>query len=241
MKHKTLGSIVKVSGKLKKKLATLKIKKFIEAEATERALAPLTKPLKEIATKEPEPEEEEQKWIDPKSKAQFLLEVSDDPTFGPKYNEATGTMTLGNLKYSATRDEIKVGKRSYPKTTGLVALIQSRTPNYSETTAADRQHYREILEVTNVHRARNRPDGKLKSSHGLKYGIIKRILEESPSGSGMIACRQPEAEIKITQKDPNRLCDRLRLLLASQQAGHTDHKREIKAILTQLRQGGYIL
>ena len=41
--------------------------------------------------------------------------------------------------------------------------------------------------------------------------------------------------------DPNELVDRLRLLMAEQQAGNKSHSNEILAIVEELREAGYIL
>lgn len=40
--------------------------------------------------------------------------------------------------------------------------------------------------------------------------------------------------------DPNELCDRLRLLIASRSAGNTNHAQEINSIISELRESGYI-
>lgn len=40
--------------------------------------------------------------------------------------------------------------------------------------------------------------------------------------------------------DPNELCDRLRLLIASKTAGNTNHMQEINSLIAELRESGYI-
>lgn len=40
--------------------------------------------------------------------------------------------------------------------------------------------------------------------------------------------------------DPNDLCDRLRLLIASRAAGNTNHAQEINSLIAELRESGYI-
>jgi len=40
--------------------------------------------------------------------------------------------------------------------------------------------------------------------------------------------------------DPNKLVDRLKLLVASKQAGHTGHKNEIVSIIEELREAKII-
>ena len=40
--------------------------------------------------------------------------------------------------------------------------------------------------------------------------------------------------------DPNELVDRLRLLVAEQEAGNNFHANEINSIIEELREGGYI-
>lgn len=41
--------------------------------------------------------------------------------------------------------------------------------------------------------------------------------------------------------NPNELCDRLRLLIASRVAGNSNHSQEINSIIGELRESGYIM
>ena len=41
--------------------------------------------------------------------------------------------------------------------------------------------------------------------------------------------------------DPNELVDRLRVLISSQHAGHTNHNNEIISIIGELREAGIII
>jgi len=273
MNEKTVQDIIKVSNTLKKKLGTLKRKRFLEQEETERVLAPISRPLQKLAakdeiidlTKNGDDEQQQQQFIDPETKAQFVAQFADDLTFGPRYDEKIGVTSLGNLWYRVKDDEIKVGTKAYTKTPGLFELIHRKHPNLKKVTAIDKKNYQEILKLTSIHHRGFDPKKPLRSSGGFKWmQIIKPILEEdfsgvsspgrlspapgpstaspqSPKGTGIVSCNRPNPRIIVSETDPNKLCERLKLLVASQTAGHTGLRAEIKAILNQLRKGGYIL
>lgn len=64
-----------------------------------------------------------------------------------------------------------------------------------------------------------------------------KTAKKSKTGSGM-AVNKPIYEY---WDDPNELCDRLRLLLSSNAAGHNNHQNEIASIVEELLEAKYIL
>ena len=173
--------------------------------------------------------------------------ITRDRTYGMHMDEDTGVRMMGNKPIDWDGKILEVGRRKYPYTAGLMELITSNAPNSDVYTADDLEKYYEILGITLAYRVGYVPTGKVKGSGGYKYTVlIKPQLQhiKSYSGSGhrrRIECGAPfQVASSVGGEDPNLLCDRLRLLVASKQAGHTGHATEIKAILAELRRRGYI-
>jgi hypothetical protein len=57
-------------------------------------------------------------------------------------------------------------------------------------------------------------------------------------GQGMMSTKRPLYEY---WDDPNELVDRLRLLIASRDAGHSGHENEILSIIEELREAGHVI
>lgn len=65
--------------------------------------------------------------------------------------------------------------------------------------------------------------------------------ESGPSGIGLEMQYTKSKLDYIYWDDPSELVNRLRLLIASQQAGHTNHYNEINLILKELREAQIII
>jgi hypothetical protein len=122
-------------------------------------------------------------------------------------------------------------------TRGLYELIFKTEPaNYTED---DMSAYKEVLQFANPHRVMHSPSGQLKSNRGRKYKEIISYLFP-PKGKGL----EQELVEKVNYvyyNDPNELCERLKLLVSSQRAGHTGHTNEINSIIEELSEAGLIL
>lgn len=211
--------------------------------------APASPPLPPVED-EDEDEQEVEAEDDPE-------DIVDDSTFGPR--RRGNKIQLGNKLYGVDEEAIVVGRRLYRRTPGLLELIQRKEPDESRITAKDRKEYRQILEYTSVYRHSYQPTGRKRSNVGHKWmNVIKPLLERYPTapetpptatGQGLkkkkkrtILCDCPDISAPPPNiSDPNAICDRLRLLVASREAGHTGHHVEIDALIGRLRADGYIL
>lgn len=183
----------------------------------------------------------------------FLHDTSRvyDQTYGVVYEPNTEELNLGNKTISFDGSDLIVGKTRYKCTRGLLELIFKRHPkDYNED---DEAQYYDILLRTSVHRVGSEPTERLRGTAAKKWTeVIKPILDKnqytpSKSGSGV---RKIISGLDMVMKnvpyqyvhwdDINELIDRLRLLVASQQAGHTNHNNEILSILEELREAGVI-
>lgn len=70
----------------------------------------------------------------------------------------------------------------------------------------------------------------------------KKEKREKKSGSGIEVDFIPYNENVVYEfyDDPNELCERLRLLIASRAAGNSNHSQEINSIISELREAGVI-
>lgn len=246
-KEEVAKDIIKAAASIKKKLKDLKKRKAERDREVRENFGPIVEPLEKLAKYEEETkrrgefDDEDDTYIDPHK----VLANVTDKTFGPRYVKKKKSLMLGNKPYHVSANKIFVGKASFPRTRGLAALIERAHPEKEvEIAEEDEEMYRTIMESTNLHRAAYSPTGKPKSSSGTKYKtFIQPYAQREKLGLGYyktLECSRPNATTIIHWTDPNRLCDRLRLLVASQEAGHTNHKQEIEGIITELRTAGYL-
>ena len=164
---------------------------------------------------------------------------------------------IGSAHIQFKKDNIIVNGEPYPRTPGLYDIILFKDPkNYSPD---DLTLYDRILDVSNVHRCLNNPNGELKKhSNSNKFkNIILPLFEMKqkrsplrlfPKSTSKIGGGVPRFKIAkhntqmdyIYWDDPNELVDRLRFLIAENFAGNTNHNNEILSIIEELREGGFI-
>lgn len=160
-----------------------------------------------------------------------------DRSFGPKYIDEN-ELQLGREKIAFLNNVIIVGDEKYPATQGLYELIFMKSPSdYSET---DLKNYSDIILQTNVYRTDvNDETSKIKGNSSDKYkNVIKNIISNK-KGSGLMLYNKIKPNY-IFWDDPNELVDRLKLLIASQEAGHSNHNNEIISIIEELKEAGII-
>ena len=148
----------------------------------------------------------------------------------------------------------KTKNTKYKFSLGLAKLVFKKDPNFNVVTDNDESQYLQILTATNPHRMGNESTRKLKQTNkgNRKYKAIIELLllrfdkiPKSPQGKGLPKYKMVKSNSSsidyIFWDDPNELVDRLRLLMAEQQAGNGAHSNEILAIVEELREAGYML
>lgn len=162
-----------------------------------------------------------------------------DVVYGPKYDSVTDRWYLGIkiLEFNA-KGEVIVDGQKFRGTKGLYNLIFYKDPEpYS---SRDLASYKSILDISFAHRdTRNR----LKQSGMRKYTEIIRPLykSSSTSGEGLKMMYNNKNTEYVYWDDINELVDRLKLLIASKDAGNTSHDNEIVAIINELKEAGVIV
>lgn len=174
------------------------------------------------------------------AKQWFHLLLSDSPTL--KLTDSTyGIYAIGD-KYMMGESEITVkdndiiaGNKKFKGTNGLYHLIFSRNPREGEYTSSDLKSYKELLQKTKSYL--NIRTGRVKATGSLKYkNIIKPLIESF--GSGM-KLNNKKLDY-VYYDDINELCNRLRLLWTSREAGNNSHTNEIISIIEELSEAGVI-
>ncbi|GBP03667.1 hypothetical protein EVAR_68844_1 [Eumeta japonica] len=185
-----------------------------------------------------------------------LLEVRNelDTNYGP-HKDLNNKWKFGNSHIDFDQDKIQVGGQIWALTPGLFSLMFHKTPrNYDK---SELEIYKKILTSTNAYRRDYKPDGQIKGTKAYKYKhIIQKLFKEekqkkSPEsvlhapkanylGGGTMQLN-PHKPNYIYWDDPNELVDRLRLLIASQAAGHSNHNNEIVSIIEELREANIIV
>lgn len=165
-----------------------------------------------------------------------------DKLYGPVYDAPISKWLLGGQRIDFDADgKIVTSKGWVPGTKGLYELIFYDDPQHY--TKEDLKNYKSILEITNSHRDTK---GRLKGSTRRKYiEIIKPMFSQRrhTTGEGMVPTQLTYNETPMEYvfwDNPNELVDRLKLLMASKEAGNTSHDNEIIAIINELREANII-
>lgn len=163
-----------------------------------------------------------------------------DHTFGPRYEN--DTLMVGDKPLKFDDDgSIIVGDISYRPSEGLYEVLFKRIPDDEVYDEADLDAYKNILLKTSAHKKSYKFRGNINRDGSLKYKhIISKLFPKSLYGGKGLKTKTLTNEVPVYWDDPNELCDRLRLLVASAEAGNTSHKNEMLSIVEELREAGYI-
>ena len=221
-------------------------------KATTREITEGLKPIKEGIEKIPEAiqtivEEEEEEEEEDESIGEiayvYLNNPFRDKTFGIRKEE--GHHYIGNKHVIIDNNDIVIrenGER-FKGTHGLWELITSIDPKeYSD---QDYDDYHDLMIMTNaLHRNNDEGNPNPKSSRSYKWVNIlspiwfrkKGFLYKPPKGKE----GYKGEGVVVIPSDPNALLERLDLLLASQEAGHTGVGNELVSICDELKRQGVL-
>ena len=176
------------------------------------------------------PEEEEEEMIGEIAK-KYLNRPSRDTTFG--ICEKQGLYYIGDKQAIIFRNDIIIQNEKFDGTHDLWELMTSKTPQMP-TNKKDYDNYVKLLLKTNAfHHDYDPNNPNPRSSKSDKW---KKILSpiwhnrEKYEGKGVV----------VIPSDPNALLERLDLLLASQEAGHTGVGNELVSICDELKRQGVL-
>ena len=187
---------------------------------------------------EEEEEEEEEKKRIGKIAYKYLNKFFKDEIFGIKKEK--DKYKIGSEDIIIINNDIFIEdhNKMFKGTDGLWDLIMSKNPNKFDN--KDYEEYKKLMIITNALHINNNPKNPYpKGNHkGHKWERIlapiwfgkKGGLHKPPKGSGVV----------VIPSDPNALLERLDLLLASQEAGHTGVRNELVSICDELKRQGVL-
>ena len=197
-------------------------------EKLPEAIQPIVKATEE----EEEEEEDDEKLIGEIAKDYLNMELRDKK-FGIRKEK--GHHYIGNKHIIIKNNDIIIPKtgEKLEGTRGLWELIMSKNPqNFTD---MDYDNYKYLIITSNVlHRSDNPKNPYPKASGSFKWvyllGPIWKNKKEKYQGQGVV----------VIPSDPNALLERLDLLLASQEAGHTGVRNELISICDELKRQGVL-
>ena len=161
--------------------------------------------------------------------AKEYLKDPDRDTFVIRNEE--GLYHIGNKQATIVNNNIIVDGEKFRGTPGLWELIMSKNPE--DFTKEDYENYAKLMVKTNaLYRDNNPKSSHPKSSRSDKWNLIRLIWAKRGEyeGKGVV----------VIPSDPNALLERLDLLLASQEAGHTGVGNELVSICDELKRQGVL-
>ena len=156
-----------------------------------------------------------------------LTKEGVDKTYGIRDDD--GKFFIGTKEVKIKGNNIIIDDSMYRGTPGLWELIVSRNPNKNLYTPIDYENYKRILIETDAIRSEKNPN-RPKSAKATKWNLIRPIWGVVKKGKG----------VTVIPSDPNALLERLHLLLATQDAGHTGVGNELTRICDELKRQGVI-
>lgn len=169
-------------------------------------------------------------------------EALADVPFGVRLEN--GKLMLGSARITIDDENIVVAGRKYQNTLGIKQLLLKKDIDLSVVTDTDLQNYKSMLLNTNAHRRDYDPSKPIKSNKGQKYlQVVKPLfkLQTQHKGKGLPLIKTWKTNIDyVYWDDPNELVERLKLLIASRDAGNTGLDNEIISIIEELRESKII-
>ena len=192
-------------------------------------------PLRKATEEEKEEEEEDDEELIGEIAKDYLNMEFRDKKFGIRKEK--GHHYIGNKHVIIKNNDIIIAKtgEKLEGTRGLWELIMSKNPeNFSD---MDYDNYRYLIIMSNVlHRGDNPKNPYPKASGSHKWTFLLSPIwfglkpKKGQEGSGVV----------VIPSDPNALLERLDLLLASQEAGHTGVRNELVSICDELKRQGVL-
>lgn len=241
MDENTVRRIIQAREIIRNKLEALRAGKAEQGAFFEQVFQPLTDPLNKL------PPLLEKKDVVKNDEASHLnLPIatvfhryynsnSYDDKYGPIYDSFEREWKIGNASFKMDKNHVFIDDKQYSATPGLQELLFSKHPNRTVYNEEDVTNYVDILEESDaINKLRSKPGRK-----NFKYKFIKSLLNLK-TGTGLMSYSENNLDY-VYYDDPNELVERLKLLIASQSAGHTNHDNEIISILEELKEARIIL
>ena len=169
----------------------------------------------------------------------FGIHLGNDGNYHMGVEQGKDGLYRGNNKMiTIAYDNIYVNGEKFTGTPGLWELIMENKPK--KYTKDDLDKYGDLLFKSNAIYQNFIPNNTYpRANRGHKWqNIISLIWAERTAGKGVE--RTVGKGVVVIPSDPNALLERLDLLLASQEAGHTGVRNELVSICDELKRQGVL-
>ena len=179
----------------------------------------------------------------------FGIHFGQDGNYHMGAQQGKDGIYRGNIKMiTIAYNNIYVDGEKFTGTPGLWELIMEKEPNPKEYTKEDLKRYGDLLFKTNaINQDFNKNNPYPRASRSYKWqNIVSLIWAEKTAGKkiGETSVKRVEktdgSGVVVIPSDPNALLERLDLLLASQEAGHTGVRNELVSICDELKRQGVL-
>ena len=192
---------------------------------------------------EEEEEEEDDEELVGEIAYEFLNKPFSDKTFGIRKEK--GHHYIGNQHVIIKDNDIFLPKYNerFEGTSGLWELIMSKNPkNFTD---KDYDKYDDLMVITNaLHRYNDEDNLHPKGSGSTKWKKLLSPIWYRKKGNVYTFPKKKEGYegegVVVIPSDPSTLLERLDLLLASQEAGHTGVRNELVSICDELKRQGVL-
>ena len=177
----------------------------------------------------------------------FGIHLGTDGNYHMGAEQGKDGVYRGNIKMiTIAYNNIYVDGEKFTGTPGLWELIMEKEPK--KYTKEDLKRYGDLLFKTNAMNQNFDPNNPYpRSSRSYKWQkIVSLIWAEKTAGKkiGETSVKRVEKTagkgVVVISSDPNALLERLDLLLASQEAGHTGVRNELVSICDELKRQGVL-
>lgn len=193
-----------------------------------------------------------------------MMEIYDNMNVPFGIRSENKKLMMGNSKVSfsiANKNSnspktniVTIDKRPYELTPGLKELLVRSKPDLNLVTELDKIVYKDMLHNTHAHKRDFHPNGQIKGDKSAKYRLIIKPLfsqnnyvqdegqiMKTKSGGFLPKLKKYKSNTDyVYWDDPNELIERLKLLIASRNAGNTNHDNEILSIIEELKEADII-
>ena len=181
---------------------------------------------------EEEEEEDDEEFVG-EIAYEFLSKPFSDKTFGIRKEK--GHHYIGNKHVIVDDNDIIISEsgEKFKGTSGLWNLLMSKNPkNFTD---KDYDNYKDLMIMTNaLHRNNDENNPYPKGSGSTKWRKLLSPIWHKKKGG------YKGEGVVVIPSNPNALLERLELLLASQEAGHTGVRNELVSICDELKRQGVL-
>lgn len=163
-----------------------------------------------------------------------------DMKYGVRHETNSDKLLIGDSVLVIDGNDILVKQKKYRGSVGLFELLFKKMPDSNLYSAEDVKNYQQIVQKTNAHRRHYNAHKQIDGSKSYKYKTFIAPMLATSTGKGLLMEATKNKIDYVYFDDINEIVEKLRLLIASRNAGHTGHRNEINSIIEELKEANII-